>query len=61
MTLQYDIFRERFDGSFVWVEAVQDIQQARNRLGSLLSSEPADYRIWDCSFHRFINPLEECA
>ena len=61
MTRQYDIFRERFDGAFVWVEAVQDIQQARNRLNTLLSSEPANYRVWDSSLHKFVNPLRECA
>jgi hypothetical protein len=58
---QYDIFRKRFGGSFVWLEAVEGLPQVRKRLSSLFSSEPADHRVWDSSVQEFINPLEECA
>jgi hypothetical protein len=61
MAPQYVIFRKRFDGSFVWLEAVEDIQQARKRLSSLFSTEPAGYRVWNSSVQKFIDPLEECA
>ena len=61
MPQQYDIFRKRFDDSFVWVETVDDLQQASRRLNGLFSSEPADYRIWDSSVQKFINPLEKSA
>jgi len=58
---QYDIFRKRFDGSCEWVEAAEDIHQAKKRLISLASAEPANYLIWDSSLQRFIRPFEECA
>ncbi len=56
MNSKYEIFVQRSDGSFVRVEAVKDIEQARRDLKNLVSTAPGDYRLWDSSGHKFINP-----
>ena len=61
MIAKYDIFKQRSDGSFVRVEAVEDIVSAKQRLGILAAKEPGDYYLWDSSFHKFINPFAKSA
>jgi hypothetical protein len=61
MTDKYDIFKHRSHGSFVWVEAVEDIVAAKKRLGILVLNAPGDYRLWNMSLQKFVNPLDECA
>jgi|HubBroStandDraft_4_1064222.scaffolds.fasta_scaffold306726_1 hypothetical protein len=56
MNSNYEIFKQRSDGSFVRIEAVKDIDQARRDLKNLVSTVPGDYRLWDSSRHKFINP-----
>jgi hypothetical protein len=60
MVLKYDIFKKT-ENSVVWVEAVEDIVTAKNRLISLASGRTADYRIWDSSKQQFIDQLDDCA
>jgi hypothetical protein len=40
MKSNYEIFRQRFDGSFVRIEAVKNIDQAKADLKKLVSGEP---------------------
>jgi len=56
MNSNYEIFKQRSDGSFVRIEAVKLIDQARKDLKNLVSTVPGDYRLWDSSSHKFIDP-----
>jgi hypothetical protein len=56
MKSNYEIFRQRSDGSFVRIEAVKHIDQAKVDLEKLVSGEPGDYRLWDSSAHKFVDP-----
>jgi hypothetical protein len=56
MNSNYEIFKQRSDGSFMRIEAVKDIDQARKDLKNLVSTEPGDYRLWDSSGRKFIDP-----
>ena len=57
MVPKYDIFKKT-NNSVVWVEAVEDIVTAKKRLMSLGSD---DYRVWDSTRQKFIDPLDDCA
>ena len=56
MTSNYEIFRQRSDGSFVRIESVKNIDQAQTDLKKLVSAVPGDYRLWDSSAHKFVDP-----
>jgi hypothetical protein len=56
MKSTYEIFRQRSDGSFVRIEAVKSIDQAKVDLKKLASGEPGDYRLWDSSARKFVDP-----
>ena len=56
MNSKYEIFKRRSDGSFVRIEAIKDIEQARRDLKTLVSNVPGDYRLWDSSSHKFVDP-----
>ena len=55
MNSNYEIFRQRSDGSFVRIEGVKSIDQAKTDLKKLVSGEPGDYRLWDSSAHKFVD------
>ena len=61
MTSKYDIFRERSDGAFVWVEAVEDVAAAKQRLAVLTVERPGNYHLWDPITHKFVNPFAKSA
>jgi hypothetical protein len=61
MTAKYDIFKKTLQNDFVWVEAVEDIVAAKKRLISLASIAPTEYRLWDSTQQKFIDPLEDSA
>lgn len=61
MSSKYDIFKKTPDTPLVWLERIEDIQEAKKRLISLASSNPGDYFVWDASGRRFIESLEESA
>jgi hypothetical protein len=62
MTPAYDIFKKTSGNNiYVWIEAAEDIVTAKKRLFSLVSTAPAEYRLWDCGQEKFINPLDDCA
>jgi hypothetical protein len=56
MNSNYEIFKQRSDGSFVRIESVKNIEQAKTDLKRLVSAVPGDYRLWDSSGHKFIDP-----
>ena len=56
MNSNYEIFKQRSDGSFVRIESVKNIEQAKADLKNLVSGEPGDYRLWDSSAHKFVAP-----
>jgi hypothetical protein len=56
MNSNYEIFKQRSDGSFVRIEAVKNIDQAKADLKNLVSTASGDYRLWDSSGHKFIDP-----
>jgi hypothetical protein len=61
MAPKYDIFKKTPSNSFVWLEAVEDIHQAKKRLVSLGWFAADDYRVWDSSRQEFINLMDDCA
>ena len=61
MSSKYDIFTEHSDGSFVWIEAVEDVAAAKQRLETLAVNHPAIYRIWDSVARKFVNPFAKSA
>jgi hypothetical protein len=42
-----DILRRQSDGSFVWIEAVSDMQVAEERISHLASGAPGEYFVFD--------------
>ena len=44
---QLDILRKDRDGSFIWMEAAQDLQAARVRLEQLVTATPGEYLVFD--------------
>jgi hypothetical protein len=60
MVVKYDIFK-KINESIVWVEAVEDIVAVKKRLMSLASTGTDDYRVWDSTRQKFIDPLDDCA
>jgi hypothetical protein len=60
MTANHVIFRLRSDGSFVWVETLEDILMANKRLEDL-AKQTGEYHLWDSSSNKFINLLAKSA
>jgi hypothetical protein len=55
MNSNCEIFKQRSDGSFVRIESVTNIEQAKTDLKKLASGEPGDYRLWDSCAHKFVD------
>ncbi len=47
MTAPYQIFRKLPDNKFVWIENVDELQEARGRLEFLSTISDADYILFD--------------
>jgi len=45
----------------MWIEAVEDILAAKQRLEVLPVEERRDYHLWDSSLHKFVNPFVKSA
>ena len=41
------------------IEAVKDIDQAQRDVKNLVSTAPGNYRPWDASGHKFIDPRRD--
>jgi hypothetical protein len=60
MDRKYDIFRTfPNDGRAVWIEAVESLEQAKERLRSLPSLRSAEYRLYDPRAGKFIESERE--
>ena len=44
---QWDILRRERDGSFIWMEAAQDLKTAKARLEELIAAAPGEYFVFD--------------
>ena len=47
MTAPYQIFRKLPDNKFVWIENIDELQEARGRLDFLSTISDADYILFD--------------
>jgi hypothetical protein len=47
MKHKLDIFRSLPDGQFLWVKAVEGLEEAKSQLYKLAEREPGDYFIYD--------------
>jgi hypothetical protein len=45
----------------MWIEAVEYILAAKQRLEMFAAKEPCDYRLWNSSTHKFVNPFTKSA
>jgi hypothetical protein len=61
VTAKYDIFKKTPENEFVWVETAEDIVAAKKRLICLASVTPTEYRLWDSTEQKFVDPLEGAA
>jgi hypothetical protein len=43
----------------MWIEAVEDILAAKQRLEVLPVEERRNYHLWNSSLHKFVNPFAE--
>lgn len=46
-TAHLDIMLREKDGSYIWLEAANDLETAKNRLQELSAANPGDYFIFD--------------
>ena len=53
MKVTYDIFR-KLPGGPVWIEAVQDLEDAKMRLTNLTKSRPGDYFVYDATSSKIV-------
>jgi hypothetical protein len=54
MKLIYDIFRELPGSEKIWIEAVEDLENARARLLSILKTTPGDYYVYDLTRNKIV-------
>jgi hypothetical protein len=47
MKYKLDIFRSLPDGQYLWIKAVEGLEEANSQLFSLMQREPGDYFIFD--------------
>ena len=61
MGMAYNIFRKTSDSPLVWVEATENIDDAKKRLISLASTSPAIISFGTRTNYIFIEPLPKSA
>ena len=49
MNYKLDIFRTLSDGQYLWIKAVESLDEAKSQLLSLRQREPGEYFIFDTS------------
>ena len=54
MQCNYDIFKKYPDGMFIWVEAVRDMEGAKERLKQLATLSPGEYKLFCQNTQRVI-------
>lgn len=57
----FDIFRTLPDGTPLWLEAVQGLEDTRKRLIELERIAPDKYRVYDARENRFVDLLGKTA
>ena len=53
-TPSLDIFRKDVRGNPVWIDSVEDLETARQRLNQLVSALPGDYFVFDQRTNRIV-------
>jgi len=54
-----DIFRKDAHGSPVWMDAVQDLDDARHRLRQLALALPGEYFVFDQRTHNIVTSISD--
>ena len=49
-----DVMRKQDDGSLIWVEAVQNVEIAKNRIDNFGKTAPGEYIIFDQSTQQIV-------
>jgi hypothetical protein len=58
MTLSpFDILKRDEDGSFIWLEAAQNLETAQARLQELCAKAPGDYFVFDQKSQQIVGRL----
>jgi hypothetical protein len=57
MKLGYDIFRQFEDGSPLWIAQVDSLDEAKNKLDSLIRSSPGQYFVRDAENGKVIQRM----
>jgi len=47
LSTPFDILKRQKDGSYIWVEAVRDLQKAQTRMQQLCAAVPGEYFVFD--------------
>jgi hypothetical protein len=47
LSTPFDILKRQKDGSYIWVEAVRDLQKAKARMQQLCATVPGEYFVFD--------------
>lgn len=55
----FDILKRQKDGSYIWLEAVRDLQKAKARLQQLFAITPGDYFVFDQKVQRVVAQVAE--
>lgn len=58
MTPALDIFKRDVRGNSVWIDAVDDLQDARSRLNQLVSILPGEYFVFDHRTRRIVASVD---
>ena len=61
MTAPYQIFRKLPDNKFVWIENIDELQEARGRLDFLSTISDADYILFDPRERTVVTQLAKSA
>jgi hypothetical protein len=54
---QFDILKRHHDGSFIWLEAANDLAVAQSRLQQLSSHTPGHYFVFDQKTQQIVAKL----
>ena len=57
MQTPFDLLRRDPDGSFIWLEAADDLVRERTRLRELASRSPGEYVLFDHIIHETIEKV----
>jgi sarcosine oxidase gamma subunit len=57
LTAPFDILKKQKDGSYIWLEAVRDIEKAKARLEQLCAISPGEYFVFDQKSQQIVAQL----